>query len=157
MPCKTPIAPAAHSGRPDAGRHAPSLVRTTLARHGAERVTRDRLVCVRPETSSEIVRANDSRLWCRRYAGLAGLFRKDRGPSKEFGRALCDDVKRIFKCDGFFTTDELPRYGLGRSARREIRAAAGASDDDCVVIYAYPEHLARQIDDYLYRRLSVMA
>jgi Glu-tRNA(Gln) amidotransferase subunit E-like FAD-binding protein len=157
MPCDVLTAPIAHPTRPVGRRNAPSLVRATLARNGAQGLTRDGLVEASPETSSEIVRANDSRLWCSRYPGLAGLFRKDRGPSKEFGRALCGEVKRRFDCQGFFTTDELPRYGIGRSAQREIRTAAGASADDCVIVYAYPEHLAQQIDDYLYRRLSLMA
>lgn len=135
----------------------PSLVRMTLAQNGARQVTREGLVEVNPATSSDIVRANGSRLWCSRYAGLAGLFRKDRGPSKEFGRALCDEVKRVFGCDGFLTTDELPRYGIGRNARREIRVATTASEGDCVIVYAYPKHLAGQIDDYLYQRLSALA
>jgi Glu-tRNA(Gln) amidotransferase subunit E-like FAD-binding protein len=157
MPCTLLTAPPPRPRRSGAWRDAPSFVRTTLAQNGEVGVRRGGLVEVRPETSSEIVLANGSRLWCTRYVGLAGLFRKDRGPSKELGRALCDDVKRVFNCGGFFTTDELPRYGIGRSARREIRAATEAAEADCVVAYAYPEHLARQIDDYLYRRLSLMA
>lgn len=51
---------------------------------------------------------------------------------------------------------DSPRYGLGRSARRELRAAAGAAEGDCAVIYAHPEHRARKIDDSLHPRLSVM-
>lgn len=156
MPCSVLTPPAMPLLETTVRRDPPSLVRATLARNGADRIRRGELVAVSPATSSEIVRANGSRLWCSRYPGLAGLFRKDRGPSKEFGRALCDEVKRLFNCDGFFTTDELPRYGIGRSAGREIRDASGASEADCVVLYAYPEHLARQIDDYLYQRLSLM-
>ena len=100
--------------------------------------------------------ANQSLVWCRRYEGLAGLFRKDRGPSKELGRALCDEVKRRFGCEGFLTSDELPRYGIGRDSRRVIQVAAGASNGDCVVVYAYPEELARQIDTFLHMRLTSM-
>ena len=84
------------------------------------------------------------------------MFRKDRGPSKELGRALCDEVKQRFGCAGFLTTDELPRYGIGRDSRRAIEEAAEASGDDCVVVYAYAEDLAQEIDGYLHARLSSM-
>lgn len=99
---------------------------------------------------------NRSLVWCRRYGGLAGLFRKDRGPSKELGRALCDEVRQRFGCEGFLTTDELPRYGIGRESCRAMQTATGASAGDCVAVYAYAEDLARQIDEYLHARLSSM-
>jgi Glu-tRNA(Gln) amidotransferase subunit E-like FAD-binding protein len=156
MTCAT-LSPSAHLAPRRTRARPPSLVRATLANNGRDALSRGPLVAVMPETSSRIVRANGSRLWCSRYPGLAGLFRKDRGPSKELGRALCDDVKREFGCDGFLTTDELPRYGIGRDARRQIRTAAYATEADCVVVYAYPEDLARQIDDYLFDRLRSMS
>lgn len=108
------------------------------------------------QSPSRIVTANGSVVWCRGYRGLAGLFRKDRGPSKELGRALCDEVKQRFACEGFLTTDELPRYGISRESRRVIQIAVGASRRDCVAVYAYSEVLARAIDEYLYTRLSGM-
>ena len=90
------------------------------------------------------------------HPGLAGLFRKDRGPSKALGRALCDEVKDRFGCRGFLTSDELPRYGIGRAARRAILAAVDAGPTDCVIVYAYPEAPARTIDAYLHGRLQGM-
>lgn len=111
---------------------------------------------MRLESSSRIIELNGSRVWCARYPGLAGLFRKDRGPSKELGRALCDEVKERFSCQGFLTTDELPRYGIGRASRREILAAVGAGPADCVVVYAYQRLPAVAIDDYLHARLLAM-
>lgn len=141
-------------GRPT--RPPPSLVRATLRRNGAEDLERGPLVAVGLESLSRIVVANRSLVWCRRYGGLAGLFRKDRGPSKELGRALCDEVKQRFGCEGFLTTDELPRYGIGRKSRRAILTAAAACAGDCVVVYAYSEDLARDIDEYLHARLCSM-
>jgi Glu-tRNA(Gln) amidotransferase subunit E-like FAD-binding protein len=141
---------------PRARRPIPSLIRTTLWRNGAQSIQRESLTAVRVESLSRIIVDNDSVVWCRTYRGLAGLFRKDRGPSKEFGRALCDEVKERFGCDGFLTTDELPRYGISRSSRRAIMSAARASSGDCVVLYAYPEHLAEEIDEYLHARLERM-
>ena len=137
-------------------RRTPSLVRATLARRGSASVIRGQFVAVNLESTSRIVSLNRSVVWCRQYVGLAGLFRKDRGPSKELGRALCDEVKTRFGCDGFFTTDELPRYGISRASRRAILAAVGASESDCVAVYAYPEDDARAIDEYLNSRLVAM-
>lgn len=131
-------------------------MRATLWRNGASGLERGPLLAVSLDTRSRLVAANGSLVWCRRYAGLGGLFRKDRGPSWELGRALCDEVRRRFGCEGFLTTDELPRYGIGRDARRAILTAAGASTGDCVVVYAYSEELAARIDEYLHRRLRGM-
>ena len=65
-------------------------------------------------------------------------------------------MKQRVGCEGFLTTDELPRYGIGRDSRRAIEAAAEASSGDCVVVYAYSEDLAQEIDEYLHARLSGM-
>ena len=134
----------------------PSLVRATLVRNGAVGLTRDPPVEVLLDSGSQIIALSGGRVWCVRYPGLAGLFRKDRGPSRALGRALCDEVMERFQCRGFLTTDELPRYGIGRAARGAIFAAAGAGPADCVVVYAYPESRARTIDAYLYGRLYRM-
>ncbi len=98
---------------------------------------------------SRIVQANGGVLYARRYPGLAGRFRKDREESRIYGRALCDLVRQEFCCHGFFTTDELPRYGITRAETRHIFEAAGASEKDLVVLYAYPRALAEGIDRYL--------
>jgi Glu-tRNA(Gln) amidotransferase subunit E-like FAD-binding protein len=132
-------------------------VRAALHRNRVPSLSRDALVEVRLSPASRIVAENGSVVWCARYPGLAGVFRKDRGPSKELGRALCDEVKARFACGGFLTTDELPRYGIGRAERRAILAAAGAGSADCVIVYAHPRPLARSIDEYVHRRLVTMA
>jgi Glu-tRNA(Gln) amidotransferase subunit E-like FAD-binding protein len=136
---------------------APSLVRATLHRNRIAGLTRDPLVEVPLASASRIVTENASVVWCVRYPGLAGLFRKDRGPSKELGRALCDEVKTRFDCGGFLTTDELPRYGIGRPERRVILDAAGAGPGDCVIVYAYPRPLAQAVDEYVHGRLRTMS
>lgn len=154
MACQATLRATALARRPG---HRPSLVRRTLAANDARAVERGPMVELSLDAGSRIVRDNDGTLRCVRYTGLAGVFRKDRGPSKELGRALCDEVKQRFGCDGFLTSDELPRYGIGRAARRRILTAVGARDADCVVVYAYPEALARRIDDHLHARLAAMA
>lgn len=137
-------------------RQPPSLVRTTLVRNGASELVRGTAVTLHLDTDSGILAPSCGWVWCVRYPGLGGLFRKDRGPSKALGRALCDEVKERFACAGFLTTDELPRYGIGRAARRRILAATGAGPADCVVVYAYPQGAAGSMDDHLFSRLSAM-
>ena len=139
-----------------AARMAPSLVRATLHRNGATALTRDEPVEVELASASRIVVENGSRVWCVRYPALAGLFRKDRGPSKELGRALCDEVRERFACGGFLTTDELPSYGMRRTDRRAILSATGAGPGDCVIVYAHPPRLARAVDEYVHTRLTNM-
>jgi Glu-tRNA(Gln) amidotransferase subunit E-like FAD-binding protein len=154
--CASELALRTRLPRRPVGASPPSLVRTTLLRNGGTAIIRDALVQVPLASESRIVSLNGGRVWCARYRGLAGLFRKDRGPSKELGRALCDEVKRRFACEGFLTTDELPRYGLDRSARRTICATTGAGPADCVLVYAYPLPLAEAIDEHVYARLVAM-
>lgn len=156
MSCPLTVPRLLQPGLARGRRPTPSIVRATLWQNGARSIERGSLLAVRLDSPSRIVVENGSFVWCRSYVGLAGLFRKDRGPSKELGRALCDEVKQRFGCEGFLTTDELPRYGISRESRRTISIAAGAAGSDCVVVYAYAEHLARDIDEYLHTRLSSM-
>lgn len=156
MSCPLTVPRLLQPGLARGRRPTPSIVRATLWQNGARSIERGSLLAVRLDSPSRIVVENGSFVWCRSYVGLAGLFRKDRGPSKELGRALCDEVKQRFGCEGFLTTDELPRYGISRESRRTISIAAGAAGSDCVMVYAYGEHLARDIDEYLHTRLSSM-
>jgi Glu-tRNA(Gln) amidotransferase subunit E-like FAD-binding protein len=87
---------------------------------------------------SRIVQRNGGVLGCVRYRGLAGLFRKDDTMPWRFGRALCDRVRREFGSRGFFTTDELPGYGIGPDEVARIRSATGAGPSDGVLPSAYP-------------------
>lgn len=106
-----------------------------------------------PESRSGIVQENDGIVYANTLSGREGLFRKDREPSREFGRRLCDEVKELFDCQGFFTTDELPGYGVSRAETRRIYDETGASDADLVLLYAYPEGLAAKIDEYVVSRI----
>ena len=139
------------------GANRTTLVAATLARHHVSVVSRHEPVRVDLDSRSLIVAANNHRVWCVAYPGLAGLFRKDTPPNRAFGRALCDDVKDRFDCGGFFTSDELPRYGITERELAAIRAEVGASEADCVMIYAYPKGFAGLVDDFLFERLGQLA
>ncbi len=70
--------------------------------------------------------------------GLKGLFRKDIEETRVFGRRICDKVAAIMNNHGFFTTDELPNYGLSEREKESIfRQTNADSQDDLVVIFAY--------------------
>lgn len=133
------------------------LLRSVLERHGLRALERSEPVEVRLVSASRIVQRNGGVLRSVRYRGLAGLFRKDEAMPWRFGRSLCDGVRRRFASDGFFTSDELPRYGIGPDELAIIRAAAGAGPGDLVVLYAYGPEEAARIDDHLFTTLRRLA
>lgn len=102
-------------------------------------------------TRSTLVAANGERLHACVVEGLEGLFRKDREPTRLYGRALCDEVKMVFNCGGFFTSDELPKYGISRVESRTILAQTGCvrGDGNVVLLCAYNLSLSMQIFGYL--------
>lgn len=137
-----------------------SMVSRFLAKHNVIAVSASELVRVDlPETHSTIVHQNGGFVYCFSLAGLEGLFRKDQEATKKYGRGMCDQVKGIFQCGGFFTSDELPRYGITRRDRGYIYGCMGKIEGDgqLIVILAYPEALARQIRDYLIEQLRRQA
>ena len=100
-----------------------------------------------PDTKCRIIRNNGSKVYCGVYPLMGGLFRKDVGETKRFGRVMCDAVARKMKNHGFFTTDETPEYGIsyGLSDKEYeyIYTQTGASrDHHLVVMFAYPEREA---------------
>ncbi len=89
-------------------------------------------------TKSHIVQSNGNIIYCAKYMGLKGLFQKDVEETRVFGRRTCDRVAVIMKNNGFFTTDELPNYGLSEREKEMIFEQTDAdSQDDLVIIFAY--------------------
>lgn len=102
-------------------------------------VARTSLVELRLSSStSRLVVNNDGLLFAVVYEGLAGLFRKDMPASLVFGRLVCDLVAMLSGVDGFFTTDELPRYGVDQADLDEIVSALKIdARRDLAVLFAY--------------------
>ena len=94
------------------------------------------------KTKSKIVKGNQNIVYCVKYNNIAGVFRKDIDISFKFGRLLCDQIKNEFNNFGFFTTDEIPRYGLSQKDKEQILLDCNATNLDLVVIFAYPYTLA---------------
>jgi Glu-tRNA(Gln) amidotransferase subunit E-like FAD-binding protein len=94
-------------------------------------------------THSRIVNGNGGRIWLLRIPGAGGRFGR-RQPGYLDLRPYCLQVKRNLHTGGFFTTDELPGYGLTRADLSMIRFAAAATHDDLVVCFAYDKRLAER-------------
>ncbi len=86
---------------------------------------------------SRIIHQNGGVVYAARYCGLKGLFRKDVEHTLVFGRKVCDLVKFNMGNAGFFTSDELPRYGISFAEKEFIMNSMGATKDDLVVLFAY--------------------
>ncbi|GEM_PF-3100002 len=101
------------------------------------------------QTKSQVLLANNREAYCCKFTGLAGLFRKDNAESFNYGRQLCDEVKIHFQCNGFFTSDELPRYGISRLDIRYLYQQYQPSLTDLIVILAYPYNQSKNIQNFL--------
>lgn len=104
-----------------------------------------------PDTRSAILQGNGHMAHCCTFAGLEGLFRKDQEATRIYGRGLCDFVKDTFHCDGFFTSDELPRYGITRPEIRSIYKTMRVTHGEGVLIaiFAYDYFLSSRIRGFL--------
>ena len=54
-------------------------------------------------------------------------------------RIICDAVKTTCNNNGFFTSDELPRYGINRKNKRQIIEACDIKEYDLIALCAYSE------------------
>ncbi|APB32682.1 Archaeal Glu-tRNAGln amidotransferase subunit E (contains GAD domain) [Gloeomargarita lithophora Alchichica-D10] len=123
-----------------------------LHSHNRDTVTVGDLIPVYfPGTHSGILLANGGMAYCCAFDGIEGLFRKDQDATRRYGRQVCDLVKEVFGCDGFFTSDELPRYGITRAEVRALYAAMHKQPGDGVLIavFAYDARLAAHIRSFL--------
>lgn len=144
----------------DSGPDSPhcATLKTIMAAHVTNSLEAGAIVSILlPTDASRIVHKNRGVAHCFKLEGLKGLFRKDLLPTRMLGRMLCDAVKHELKCDGFFTTDELPKYGLTAEDGHLISLHAGADRSrDVVVMTFYTRSVASQIRTLLLVRLSQM-
>ncbi|MBN2100919.1 hypothetical protein JW710_03435 [Candidatus Dojkabacteria bacterium] len=102
-----------------------------------------------PETRSEIVKKNGSTLFIAKVSSLEGLFYKENSDTRKYGRVLCDQVKESFSCSGFFTSDELPRYGINRRETRKIFEKIDKKEGDLVLVFSYDKKKSLRILEFL--------
>lgn len=101
------------------------------------------------ESKSQIILNNHNILYCYVVNNFEGLFRKDRPDTFRYGRAVCDEIKNHFKCNGFFTSDELPKYGITRKEKRFIAEKMNQKQGDLIIILSYNQSKAQKIIKYL--------
>jgi|SRR5690606_41713066 len=107
-------------------------------------------------TNSQIIKENNSLIYCAKFKNLEGLFVKEKPKTRRFGRYLCDLVKVTFNCHGFFTSDELPRYGLSRPYIKKIfeKMNKKEGDGNLLIIYAYNFETSNTINQFLINYLQ---
>lgn len=113
-----------------------------------------------PFSKSRIVVDNGYILYCSCYTDIKGLFRKGNNYKETtlFGRIVCDEVKATCENNGFFTTDELPAYGISEKETITILESNNAFENDLVVCFAYNEAEAtktKETLDYVLDGISI--
>jgi Glu-tRNA(Gln) amidotransferase subunit E-like FAD-binding protein len=131
-----------------------SFLLNLYAQNTAEYGVSETLKVFLPESKSKLIGESGGILSTFVVKGLAGAFNKDKGNefgSIPFGRALCDMIKLEYNCNGFFTSDELPRYGISRKDKRNLVAQVQSKTEfnpqtDLIVIMGYHDaHLIEKI------------
>lgn len=104
-----------------------------------------------PYTNSKIIRKNHNVIYCSKITNMEGLFNKENDDTKLFGRYLCDLAKSTLNCEGFFTSDELPRYGIKKKEVRAIFSTLNKKikDGDLILIYAYNREQSDSINSFI--------
>lgn len=97
-----------------------------------------------PDTKSKIIQRNNFKVYCAKYPHLKGLFRKDVIETKDFGRKFCDHIAEKRNNQGFFTSDERPKYGVSYGITEDeydfiFDEISADPKHHLVVIFAYPE------------------
>lgn len=77
-----------------------------------------------------------------KFEKFNGIVGREVQPGRRLGTEFSDRAKR-YGVGGIFHTDELPKYGITEDEVRRLRAAAGAGEEDCVVMVADAEEKAR--------------
>jgi Glu-tRNA(Gln) amidotransferase subunit E-like FAD-binding protein len=139
------------------------FITSTLKSNNAEGITSSKLeqVVIHGETKSHILLENEKILWFSVYKGLSGSFKKDNLDSASFqlGRVICDIVKDMFECHGFFTSDELPRYGISRKNTKDIltQVREQFGEDigrDLLVFFSYDHDFSLILKNFLDKLLE---
>ena len=103
-----------------------------------------------PNCTSKILQQNNHILYAKIYKGKAGMFRKDKPDTLKSGRIICDTVKITCQNQGFFTSDELPRYGINRQDKRQIIETCGVDiSKDLIALCGYEEAESRRTSEVL--------
>lgn len=98
---------------------------------------------------SRILQKSKGELFAFKIKGLEGAFSKKNEETALFGRKFCDKVKESLLCDGFFTSDELPRYGIPISSVKVIYKKLKKKSGELIIFLAYEESKSIEIKNYI--------
>ncbi|MDP4008199.1 MAG: hypothetical protein Q8P68_03340 [Candidatus Peregrinibacteria bacterium] len=101
-----------------------------------------------PDCKSDIVINNDHQLFYFILLGLTGLFRKSIEASLIFGKDVCQMVKDQTETNGFFTSDELPGYGITRADLDNILQQVEITPhppEDLIFFLGYKKAIAEKV------------
>jgi len=102
-----------------------------------------------PNSQSKIIQENKGRLFCSLYSNKKGMFRKDVEKSHKLGKKVCDAVKKGMNNFGFFTSDELPGYGISEKELNIIKKETKSKEKDLIVIFAYNKKESQKTKEFL--------
>lgn len=83
-----------------------------------------------------------------------GLIGREIQPERRFGSELSDYARKA-GVKGIFHSDELPAYGISQDEVDKIRSYLSLGDDDCFIITAARESIARKALEYVSERIKL--
>ena len=102
-----------------------------------------------PKSKSHIIQQNKGIIFCSVYKGLGGMFDKSINEKNKFGNKICDITKKELDNKGFFTSDELPGYGISKEELNIIINKTKARKKDLIVMFAYDKKESQKTKEFL--------
>ena len=110
-------------------------------------------------TRSRIISRNlteETRVYAVKIPCYAGVFRKDRSEQKFFGEVVVEgEAMKMWGRDGrFFTSDEIPGYGVGKRETKALRERLGMENDDLALIVVNTKENAEKLVGFVVGKLN---
>lgn len=130
---------------------ARSLVYKNIQKYNKPLVASELKAVLVGHSKSRILQSNEGLVWTFSLQPLEGLFKKTNPVSIAFGMKYCNMVKEQFNCNGIFTSEELPAYGMTLKDKRIIESNydKNPGDGQVIVVLAYNKSTAENIRSYL--------
>lgn len=94
-----------------------------------------------PFSDSRIIKQNKGTVHVSVYKEMKGIFDKKIPENRKFGELICNKIKGL-GCNGFFSSDELPAYGISQKEMNLILSKTNPSEKDLLVFFAYEKEEA---------------
>ena len=134
-----------------------ALFRDRLIKQDILGVNRGPVLIDVPRTKSHLIANNGYKVYASLLPKLGGLFSKNSSNGLAFCTELCALVRKECNCGGFFTSDEIPRYGVSRSDLKVIQTVVGWRYGDLIFLYCYSLEAAKAVDQFVRQCLLKLA